>query len=167
MPELPLGVTPIADLDAATDLRHAEVLEVHRDFGQPGVDIALDAWMAADGSDRIESVRLWWSDEVDRYPFSARMRKRIDIDYRRLRPDRVRVTVAGQGRRFAFDVALVEGRPVALAKVKPAGRPPVRDCRVDTAQLHARRVLGIPVGLQSMIVVCSVGDTFYRAPVAG
>lgn len=165
--EVPRGVTPIAELGAVDRLEHAEVLQVRRDFGQPDVNVALDAWLPRDGSHRIDAVRLWWSDAVERFPFSEGVYERLAIDVRRLSPERWRVTLNGEGQRVAFDVALDGDEPVALADVTlPDGRVE-RDCRVDAAQLYARRVLGIPVGLRSMIVSCTATDgAVHRAPVA-
>jgi len=156
--ELPQGITPIADLDAVDRMRHAEVLQVERDFGQPNVNVAVDAWMPADDAKRIDAVRLWWSDEVDRYPFSDDVRRHLTIDYRRMKPSWWRIRVIGRHQSFAFDVALHDGRPAVFADVTlPSGRL-VQHCRADSAQLHARRILGIPVGLRSMDVTCTARD---------
>jgi hypothetical protein len=63
-------------------------------------------------------------------------------------------------------VALHERRPVAFADVTLPGGRLVRGCRVDAAKLYARRVLGIPVGLHTMVVTCTAPDgTVHRAPV--
>ena len=87
--EVPPRVTPIVELATAERLRHAEVIRIERDFGRKNVDVAIDAWMPAHDGRRIAGVRLWWSDDVDRYPFSDRLRERLGIRYRRVRPDRV------------------------------------------------------------------------------
>jgi hypothetical protein len=155
---LPLDVTAIADLGAVEQLRHTEVLQVRRDFGRPNVNVALDAWTPHDDAGKIDGVRLWWSDEVDRYPFSTRMLRHLDIDYRRLGPHRWRVSVAGDGKRFAFDVALHDGRPAAFADVVLPGGRVVRRCRASSAELSARRILGIPVGVKRLVVTCTAPD---------
>lgn len=162
---LPLDVTPIADLDHVERLRHAEVLQVRRDFGQPNVNVALDAWMPESGAPRIEAVRVWWSDEVDRYPFSERLREHVKIGYERLAAQWWRITVAGEGKRFAFDVGLHDGKPAVYADVA-VGRRTIRRCRATSADLYAKRFLGIPVGLQAMVVSCTAPDgTQHRAAV--
>jgi hypothetical protein len=156
--ELPPRVTPIGELGSVERLRHTEVLQVERDFGRPNVNVALDAWMPADDAAEIDGVRLWWSDEVDRFPFSRDVREHLSIDYRRIKPAWWRISVVGDGQRFAFDVALHEGRPAAFADVMlPEGRL-VRHCRAASAELRARRIFGIPVGLRSMVVTCTTPD---------
>jgi hypothetical protein len=164
--ELPPRITPIADLDALEQFRHTEVLQVERDFGQPNVNVALDAWTPVHDAGRIDGVRVWWSDEVDRYPFNARVRKQLAIDYRRVRADRWRIRVGGARKHFVFEVALHEGRPAVFADVTVAGGGVVRRCRADSAQLYALRVLGIPVGLREMVVTCTAPDgTVHRGTV--
>jgi len=164
--ELPPRITPIVELDTVERFHHAEVIQVRRDFGQPNVNVALDAWMPANDPRRIDAVRLWWSDEVDRYPFSERMLRHVTVDARRVRPDRWRITVGGDRQRMAFEVALHQGRPAAFADVQVAGDRVVRRCRAHTAELHARRVLGIPVGLGAMVVTCTAPDgTVHRGRV--
>jgi 5-carboxymethyl-2-hydroxymuconate isomerase len=153
--EVPPRVTPIVELATADRLRHAEVIRIERDFGRENVDVAIDAWMPAHDARRIEGVRMWWSDDVDRYPFSDRLRERLGIRYRRVRPDRWRVSVRAEGQRVTFDVALQGGRPRVLADVIIPGNRLVRQCRVDAAHLQARRVLGIAVGLRKMAVTCT------------
>lgn len=155
---LPPQVTPIAELAIPRRLRHAEVIQIERDFGRSDVNVALDAWIPAHDPTRIEGVRLWWSDEVDRYPFSDRLRRRVAIRYEQVRRDRWRVTVGGEGQRVVFDVALHEGRPALFADVMVRGNRVVRQCRADAALLKARRILGIPVGLRSMVLMCTAPD---------
>lgn len=164
--DIPMRVTPIEDLGAPEGVRHAEVLQVRRDFGQPHVNVALDAWMPERAPRRIEAVRVWWSDPVDRFPFSEQARRHLDLDYRRLGPSDWKISVVGDDKRFTFDVALHQGRPAAFADVVlPDGRVVPR-CRATTAQLYARRFLRIPVGVHSMIVTCTAPDgTIHRAPV--
>ena len=152
--ELPLQVTPIADVSAVADLRHDEVLQVVRDFGRPEVNIALDAWRPADDTARIDAVRVWWSDDVDRFPFNDRVLRHLVIDYQRVRPDRWRIRVEGDHKRFVFDVALHEGRAAVFADVALADGTIVRGCRAEAAQLRAQRFLGIPVGIDEMLVHC-------------
>jgi hypothetical protein len=155
---LPERVTPIADLDTVAGLQHEEVLQVGRDFGQPNVNVAVDAWLRADDPRRIDGVRVWWSDEVDRYPFSEEVLRHLAIEYRQLKPDQWRIAVGGGRRRFAFDVAVHEGRPALFADVVLRGGRVVRHCRAASARLRARRVFGIPAGLQSLDVTCTADD---------
>jgi hypothetical protein len=155
--DLPLDVTPIADLDSLEAMRHTEVLQVRRDFGRPNVNVALDAWVNADAKS-IDGVRVWWSDEVDRYPFSEKMLRHLAIDYDRVAPERWRVSVTGDGKQFAFDVALHEGRPAAFADVALPGGRSIKCCRARSASLHARKIFGIPIGVKSMVVTCTAPD---------
>jgi hypothetical protein len=153
--ELPPQITPIAELDSVEQFRHAEVLQVRRDFGQSNVNVALDAWMPQHDDERIDAVRVWWSDEFDRYPFNAHVRKHLGIETRRVAPSRWRIAVAGDGKRFAFDVALHEGRPAVFADVVLDDGRVVRGCRAHDAFLQARRFLGIPIGIAAMTVSCT------------
>lgn len=153
----PIGITAIAELDTAA-LLHTEVLQVRRDFGSVGVNVALDAWTARDRSDRIDAVRMWWSDDVDRYPFSAKMLERMAVEYRRVAPERWRVGVGGEGKRVSFDVTLHEGKPAAFVDVEVQDGRVVRNCRAASARLHARRMLGIPIGLKVIEVTCTAPD---------
>jgi hypothetical protein len=153
--ELPLQVTPIADLSAVADMRHDEVLQVVRDFGRPEVNIALDAWRPTDDDARIDAVRVWWSDAVDRFPFNDRVLRHLVIDYRRIRADRWRIRVEGDKKRFVFDVALHDGEPAVFADVALGDGTIVRQCRADSAQLLAQRFLGIPIGIDRMQVECT------------
>lgn len=156
--ELPLQVTPIAELSAVADMRHHEVLQVVRDFGRPEVNIAVDAWRPADDDARIDAVRLWWSDDVDRFPFNDRVLRHLVIDYQRVRADRWRIRVEGDHKRFVFDVALFADQPALFADVELDDGSIVRSCRADAAQLQAQRFLGIPVGIDRMLVRCTDRD---------
>src|SRR5262245_40977825 len=109
-------------------MRHAEVLQVVRDFGRPEVNIALDAWRPADDAARIAAERVWWSDAVDRFPFNDHVLRHLVIDYQQIRPDRWRIRVEGDRKRFAFDVALYDGRPAVLADVVLRNGTTVRQC---------------------------------------
>ena len=163
----PTGVTPITELDTVEQMRHFEVVEVRRDFGKPGVHVALDAWVAV-GKERIDAVKLWWSDGVDRYPFSESLRRRISLNYDRVAADHWRITIAGGGDRITFDLELEDGRPAAYTDVVlPDGRL-VRHCRTKVAKLYARRFLDMPVGLHSMVVICTdESGVNHRAEVHG
>lgn len=156
--ELPPRVTPIVELASVDRFRHAEVIQIERDFGRRNVNVALDAWMPAGKPKRIAAVRLWWSDAIDRFPFNDRVRRHVAIHTRRVRPDRWRITVAGDDQSIAFYVAMHRGRPALFADVVVAGGRVVRLCRADSATLHARRILGIPVGLGAMAVTCTASD---------
>jgi len=155
--ELPLQVTPIESLDVDA-AQHAEVLQVVRDFGRPEVNIAVDAWIPAGDAARIDAVRLWWSDDVDRFPFNDRVLRHLVIDYRRVQPDRWKIRVAGDGMDLSFVVALHDGRPALFADVVRDDGRVVKACRTESALLLARRFLGIPIGLDAMLVRCSGPD---------
>ena len=166
--DLPLQVTSIRELGVEDRLRHAEALQVQRDFGRPEVDVVLDVWMPADDPTRIAGLRLWWSDDVDRFPFSEQIRDNLDIVYRpsSSRPGLWYVTVAGDGKRFTFEVELHDGEPMVFTDVTLADGRLLRRCRAESGLLYARRVMGIPVGIQGMVVACMAADgTMYRAPV--
>ena len=164
--DIPLQVTPIEALGVSEDIRHAEVLQVRRDFGQRDVNVALDAWMPERAPQRIDAVRVWWSDAIDRFPFSEQARRHLDLDYHRLGPSHWKIAVTGDDKRFVFDVALYRGRPAAFADVVLPNGKVVRRCRASAAQLYARRFLRIPVGVHSMVVTCTAPDgAIHRAPV--
>src|SRR5688572_7139712 len=109
-PVPPLQVTPIEQLGAG-NTRHVELLQVRRDFGKPNVNIAIDAWIAPDARS-IHTVRVWWSDAIDRYPFNARVQRRVRVAYRALGPQKWQISVVGDEKRFLFDVELRGRRPV-------------------------------------------------------
>ncbi len=155
----PPGITPIETLAEDENAKHVEVLRVRRDFGHPSVDVVLDAWMPPSDAHRIDDLRIWWSDELDRYPFSARTREYVHVAYDRRGPARWRVAVTGPGvRGLSFEVRLHEGQPAAFGDVVlPSGRR-IRDCRAHTATLRGRRLFGEVVGLGSMVVTCTDRD---------
>lgn len=156
----PPGITPIDALEPDPATHHVEVLRVRRDFGHPSVDVVLDAWMPAEAA-RVDDVRLWWSDELDRYPFSAMTRQYVDLAFDRLGPAHWRVHVGNRRRRsstLTFDVRLHEGRPAAFADVVLRGGRKVEGCRVHEATLHGRRLFGKLIGLGSMMVTCTDDD---------
>ncbi len=157
-PVLPEGITPIAELGALPELRHAEVLQVERDFGRPNVNVAVDVWMPDGDTPRIDAVRLWWSDEIDRFPFSAAVLEQLDIDVQRREPSSWRVEIAADGKRFGFDVTLDHGQPAAFGDVVLDDGRVVRHCRAESALLSARRFLGIPIGLRAIVVACTAPD---------
>ncbi len=161
----PPGITPIRHLVEDETARHVEVLRVRRDFGHPSVDVVLDAWMpppsAAAAASRIDDLRIWWSDEVDRYPFSERTRAYVELTYDRRGPAHWQVGVAsarGRSLGFNFDVRLHQGRPAAFVNVVLPGGRRVSDCRAHAATLHGRRLFGTVVGLGSMLVTCTDGS---------
>ena len=161
----PAEKTPITAL-TAPGLRHAEVVRVRRDFGNPEVDIALDAWTPERGTRGIQHVRMWWSDAVDRYPFEALALNYVSVHYRHFQADRWRVSVTGDGKRFVFSVRLHHDQPTAFTTITAADGAKIRDCMVDDAKLYARRFLGIPVGVRALVVVCRAPDgEMHRAPV--
>lgn len=164
-PSIPDKTTPIEELPKACALQHAEVIQVRRDFGKPKVNVALDAWMAP-GEHKIEALQLWWTDPKDRYPFGRLARAHLKTRSSRLGPAHWRMELQGDGQTFSFDVELEADGPAAYATVVLPDGSEVPRCRGTEAKLHARKFLGIPVGLRAMVVTCTAPNgATHRAPI--
>lgn len=138
----------------------AEVVRIKRDFGKPHFDLAIDAWRA--GSSRIERVQLLWvnTDEGDRRkPLGKMIERMVALQYKRVSPRSFKVVVAGDSKEFTFTVELApDGAMHTYVAVDTDAGGHVARCRTESAKLHARRVLGIPVGIARVAVRCRDGD---------
>lgn len=156
-PRVPWVETDVADL-APEGLVHQEVLRIEPDLGKDHHDIVVDSWTLADQPDALSEVRMWWlhSEENDeRSPFGKGVRRFVDLDYVRKGPRRFGVVLRGERKEWGFDVVLQDdGQAVALADVTTHDGTLVSQCEASSAKLLVRRVMGLPVGLRGLEVVC-------------
>lgn len=154
---------PAAAVEAAPSAAEAastEVVRIKRDFGKSWFDLAIDAW--AEGSERLDRVKLLWvntSEGDRRKPLGKLIERMVSLQYKRLNKRSYTVTVAGDGKEFKFTVELTkDGALHTYVAVDSDAGVHVPRCRTDSAKLHARRVLGIPVGIARVAVTCSDPD---------
>jgi len=154
---IPQGPTPVEKLSTKT-FRHDEVLRIRRDFGMAHWEIALDGWSHVTRG-HLEHVRLWWVNTDDgerRKPFSAYLKRYLELDVQRAGESKLLVRMAGDGKEYRFSVEVDEhATPAVFADVQLADGSIVTHCRCDRALLVARRVLGIPVGIAALTVRCT------------
>jgi hypothetical protein len=166
-----MAATPATEL-STEQLQHTELLRIARNFGKDTFQIALDAWVPTAAPDRLADVRLWWarSDRDDeRSPFGEGTKSHFEIEYEQPAPDHWRVLMKSGGKTFAFDVEVGEGgAPQAFAEVEVGGRK-VAHCRTTSGTLHARRLLGAPIGIRKLDVRCvdDEGTTHEGSVVSG
>lgn len=162
---IPQGPTPVEKL-STKKLRHDEVLRIRRDFGMAQWEIALDGWSSNAAPGHLEHVRLWWvnTDEGERRkPFSAYLRRYLELDVQRAGESTLLVRMAGDGKEYQFSVEADEhATPAVFADVQLADGSTVVHCRCDRALLVARRVIGIPVGIAALTVGCTDADAIPR-----
>lgn len=155
-PGEPAVVEPEPELGPAT----AEVLRIKRDFGKPYVDLAIDAW-TDDAAGRLDATRLWWvnTNEADRRkPLGRVIERMVRLKYKRLSSAAFTVVVAGDGKEFTFTVERAsDGKVHAFVPVVTAEGRFIPRCRTEGATLLARRVLGLPVGIDRIAVTCHDG----------
>jgi hypothetical protein len=154
---IPYARTPVDGLSNRY-LRHREVLLIARDFGDPGWEIAIDGWIPQDGPRELSEVRLWWvkrSGGDERHPFSKGELARFGIDFDHPSPASWRVHLSGDKKEFSFEVELdPSGRALAYANVDLEDGGRIERCRAVSSRLHARRFLGIPIGIRALGVTC-------------
>ncbi len=153
---LPMRDTPADQLTTAA-LRHTELLRIERDFGKPSFAVVLDAWVPAADPTRLADVRLWWLKKHRanaRGPFGTKSRRHFDLHTRKVSPTHWQLHMDAGAKRFTFDVRLAAGRPVATATVALPGGAVVADCRAEHGTLKARRVLGVPAGIEALELTC-------------
>ncbi|MBC8072888.1 MAG: hypothetical protein IAG13_31490 [Deltaproteobacteria bacterium] len=154
----PRGPAPPSEL-STDELRHHEVLRIDRDFGMAHWEIALDGWLPRERTGRIAELRLWWVDTGDgdrRKPFSAHLRRYIDFGYDKAEGSALAVRMAGDHKEYLFTVELDgEGAPVVYADITLDDGTRVDRCRCASGRLLARRVLGMPIGIQALRVKCT------------
>lgn len=157
---IPRGPSSVEALSTKA-LRHHEVLRIDRDFGMEHWEIALDGWLPSDRAAHIEDVRLWWvnTDDADhRKPFSARLQRYLEFGYRRDGAGVLAVRMAGDGKEYLFNVELdASGAPAVFSTVVLADGTIVERCRCERGRLIARRILGVPVGIEKLSVRCIDG----------
>ena len=155
---IPSGPTASSDL-SAPGFTHQELIRIDRDFGKAHWQLAVDGWVAETPAGRVEEMRLWWvnTDDADRRkPLSRALSRHVNFAFTR-RPDgAVDIRLAGDGKEYRFVVDRDrDGRLAAFADVELADGSAVRLCRVDHGRLIARRVLGVPVGVEALGVRCT------------
>lgn len=162
---IPQGPTPVEKL-STKKLRHDEVLRIRRDFGMAQWEIVLDGWSLHAAREQLEHVRLWWVNTEDgerRKPFSAYLRRYLELDVRRAGESTLLVRMAGDRKEYRFSVEVDEHTtPAVFADVQLADGSTVAHCRCDRALLVARRVFGIPVGIAELTVGCTDADAIPR-----
>ena len=155
---IPQGPTAVEKL-STKKLRHDEVLRIRRDFGMEHWEIVLDGWSSKAAPAHLEHVRLWWVDTDDgerRKPFSAYLRRHLELEVQRAGESTLLVRMAGDRKEYRFSVEVDEhSRPAVFADVQLADGSTVAHCRCDRALLVARRVLGVPVGIEALTVHCT------------
>ena len=169
LPGIPSGPTAATKLSTEA-LRHHELLRIDRDFGMDHWEIALDGWLPRETTAKVQDIRLWWvnTDKADRRkPFSRHLSRVLQFSYVRGKDDSLQVKLAGDGKEYAFSVGLDDaGTPSVFADVKLADTTTVSRCRCDSGRLLARRVIGIPIGIDELTVRCTDADgTQYNAVV--
>jgi hypothetical protein len=154
---LPMAATPITAL-STEQLAHHELLRIERDFGKPQYVIALDAWVTTVVPPQLGDARLWWSrtdKENERSPFGPGTKRHFEIEYDQPAADRWSVHLVSDGKRFTFNIEVdAQGKPHAFADVS-AGSERFEHCRATTGVLHARKVLGLPVGIDTLDMACT------------
>jgi hypothetical protein len=155
---VPMVATP-ADQLSNDVLEHTELLRLSRDFGKREFEVALDAWVDRRRPGELALVRLWWSRvdrDLERSPFGSRSRRHFEIDDDRVTPAHWRVHLLADRKVFSFDVRIDDGdAPAAYATVRSSDGQRVEHCRVQRGELQARRVVGVPAGIDGIAVVCT------------
>lgn len=156
--EIPKGPTPAAKLSTSSFVHH-EVLRIDRDFGKPQWEIALDGWLAREQPDGVAELRFWWvnTDEADhRKPFNRALSRRIDFGFDSRTDGALEVRLGGDRKQYRFTVDVdAGGIPAVFADVRLADDTEVPHCRCRSGRLIARRLLGIPIGIDTLRVQCT------------
>lgn len=147
-----------AEALAPDGMRHQEALRIDRDFGKPEFDLVVDTWMPERNPSAFADVRLWWvkTTAADRRsPLSTRAQKYVEIDTKAQGPDRWLLAVTGDHKRFAFEVELGDdGRAAVFTDIVDERGQRVEHCRARSGFLHARRFMGLPVGIARLSISC-------------
>lgn len=166
-----MAATPVTEL-STEQVTHTELFRIARNFGKDTFEIALDAWVPTAEPDRLADVRLWWARtdrDGERSPFGEGTRSHFEIAYEQPAPDHWRVLMKSGGKTFAFDVEVgTDGVPRAFVDIE-AGATKVPHCHARTGTLHARRLLGAPIGIRKLDVTCidDQGTTHEGSVVSG
>lgn len=155
-----------AEALAPAGIRHQEALRIDRDFGKPEFDLVVDTWIPEQDPGAFADVRLWWvkTTAADRRsPLSTRAQKYVDIDTRASGPDRWLLAVTGDHKRFAFEVELGnDGEAAVYTDIVDERGERVEHCRASSGFLHARRFMGLPVGIARLSIACVDDDGHAR-----
>lgn len=147
-----------AEALAPDGIRHQEALRIDRDFGKPEFDLVVDTWMPERNPSAFADVRLWWvkTTAADRRsPLSTRAQKYVEIDTEAQGPDRWLLAVTGDHKRFAFEVELGDdGEAAVFTDIVDERGERVEHCRARSGFLHARRFMGLPVGIARLSIAC-------------
>jgi hypothetical protein len=139
-------------------LEHHETLRIDRDFGKPEFDLVVDAWTKTASPGELADVRLWWLKTTaadQRSPMSTRSQKYVDIETIENEPDAWTLQLRGDHKEFRFDVEVdAGGRAQVFTDIVTAQGKTIRHCRATAGKLRARRLLGIPIGIDSLAVEC-------------
>jgi hypothetical protein len=137
--------------------KHYEILRIVRDFGQPDFEIALDSWLPRQ-SRQLAAIRLWWvhtGNQNQRRPLSDAERRRVHVGLSRQKAFSWEVRIAGDHKEFDFQIEVGDdGRPRAYTTVVRADGRRISHCRATHSKLHARRFLGIPIGIRKLTASC-------------
>ncbi len=153
------GAAALGEVAVTTEpaLPAAEVVRVKRDFGKPHFDLVIDAWADPQAA-KLHRTQLWWSNTSEndrRKPLGALIERMVKLKYQRISSTTVTVAVAGDGKQFTFTVELAgDGQVHAYVAVDTEAGKHIRRCRTTSARLLARRVLGMPVGIERIAVTC-------------
>lgn len=167
----PMAAEPVPETPASAPAVEArgpavEVVRVKRDFGKPHFDLVIDAWSDAG---RLDETRLWWvntSESDRRKPLGRVIERMVHLHYQRLSETALTVVVAGDGKEFTFTVELAaDGKIHAFVPIDTDGGQHITRCRTDSARLLARRVLGMPVGIDRIAVTCRHGGALHRGQI--
>jgi hypothetical protein len=145
--------------DVPADAVHHELVRIEQPF-HPNDDyaIVIDAWVALGA---LVDVRMGWVDTGAgdaRSRFGKGVRRHVDVEH--VQPDSRswRITlVSGDARRTLAIVLGPDDRPAVWALVDSDTESGAARCRVTAGRLVARRLLGLPVGLERLEVECADG----------
>ncbi len=146
------------DALSPSGLAHHEALRIDRDFGKPEFDLVVDAWTKSAAPMELADVRLWWvktTADDRRSPLSTRSKKYVEVETIEHGPDAWSLKLRGDHKEFSFDVEIDQGGEAEVFTdiVTDDGRE-IRHCRATAGRLRARRVLGIPIGIDTLVVDC-------------
>jgi predicted small lipoprotein YifL len=150
-------VTVARGADVPADAIHHELVRIEQPF-HPNDDyaIVIDAWVA---TGTLVDVRMGWVDTGAgdaRSRFGKGVRRHVDVDHAQPDPRSWRITlVSGDARRNLAIVLDPDDRPVVWAMIDTESG--AARCRVTAGRLVARRLLGLPVGLERLEVECADG----------
>ena len=153
---IPHGQTPVSGLSTSSH-EHHEVLRIGRDFGKDHLIIVLDGWVRRAAPSDLTEVRLWWINarhDDRRGPFSNRTMSHFTIEYQRIDARTWAIMLHSDDKHFKFRVVFEAGSVRAYTTVVSASGLRIPRCRTLAGELRAKRFLGIPTGIEALIVTC-------------